>query len=63
MEKSVPASPGAEVPTGQHLIHRQGEDFGSKGFTFGFLPSLLYKLQAVSLLSFCLEHPSASQHG
>lgn len=63
MEKSVPPSPGAEVPTRQHLIHRLGEDFGSKGFTFGFLPSLLYKLQAVSLLYFCLEHPSAFLHG
>lgn len=45
---SGPASPGAELLAGQHLLGRQGEDFRSKGFTFGFLPSLEYKLQAVS---------------
>lgn len=61
--KSVPASPGAELPAGRHLLHRHGEEFGSKGFTFGFLPSLQYKLQAVPLLPCCSEHPSASQHG
>lgn len=63
MVKSVPASAGSELPAGQHPLRRQGEEFRSQGFTFCFLPSLQYKLQAVSLLPCCSEHPSASQHG
>lgn len=63
MVKSVPASPGDKLLPGQHLLCRQGEEFESKGFTFGFVPSLQYKLQAVSLLHCCLEQLSASQHG
>lgn len=38
MVKSVPASPGDKLLPGQHLLCRQGEEFGSKDFTFGFVP-------------------------